>query len=153
MKYLKSCGSVLVQFILALGLFRFTYEINSLIKSDTYPLLVKAITSPFTEEILRLISFFIYGNVTPFFYTIILAVGEFFLYIFNERNLTPHFVVLRFICMLMHFTCFSIQYYGIKTYRENNDFPLLFCCILMAITFHLYWNLIIGKIVMNLVYM
>jgi hypothetical protein len=104
-----------------------------------------------TEEAIRTFSFIIIP--WPFLFTLFMSIQEFFLYIYRNPDIVnPQYVTMRSFCILLHFTCYGLQYLGFRKYREEGDGVALTLFIVLAYFVHVIYNTHLAKILMDIVY-
>jgi hypothetical protein len=104
-----------------------------------------------TEELTRTLSFI--AMPYPIVYTIFLSIWEFFSYIYKYPTLvSPEYVTMRFICIGLHFACYGIQLLGFKKYKETGDWVFIPTFSLLAVLFHIIFNMHLNKILIAIIY-
>jgi hypothetical protein len=104
-----------------------------------------AMGPPLFEEFFRFISILFFVRV--YMYTVTLASIEFFVYIYEiDRRygeISIELLIMRIICVFVHFVYFSIQYYG---YKYKGEYGLLISFFIATLV-HILWNSHVGMIV------
>jgi len=131
--FLKIPCSILSSF----GLFFIAMKLNTFMIEKFGTLLSNA-SAAFIEEAARFLS--IYFVSTAFVFTPILSIGEFFMYINREPNLTASYVAMRVICVGVHLLCFYFQYTLFQKATEKDDTTYYLLAYLVGVLIHLSYN-------------
>jgi hypothetical protein len=107
---------------------------------------------PLVEEGARLISVII-GPPLLYVYTTVFVIFE-NIVILSEYPIEQGYefstITIRIFVSMFHFFLLWIQYRWYKKYKETNDKMKIFIGFLLAYIIHVYWNIVIGHRIFNI---
>ena len=105
---------------------------------------------PFVEEISKSIAVY-YGMHFSIGFTAVFAIVEFIKYINVVSIVTPEFVVIRLVCIMMHFLYLWIHIKGYKRYYKTGKKGYIIISFIGAWIAHCAWNGFFGKLTFSFI--
>lgn len=133
---------IYVSLFFALLLFYLFNDINISVCKVTNRFQHMIYFAPYVEELFRLEAI-LFSPACGLFYTTIFSFNEMMHYLMTPQlKIIPisKLIVIRFICVFLHYILFMIQLYGFRTYMKTKNSIYLLIFTMLAITTHLNWN-------------